>query len=278
MKDQLDIEHHSDGDKDSPDSGPGREERVDNVGGGAGEVVWDSSLGFGGVMPEPMEDIDVEEEAWMGYVRQQLNTLFPDFFHPDPLGPLHEEEHTRSEGTPGLDGEGDTSISTIATNELPTPPFSGSLTRFGSGSHFGPIFGFESDTTTQARVQGPGQGEGGMGGIGGVGGVPNVRQELGGLRDEIERLRGVVSGLAEGMRAQPTTTTTSTPTSTSNLQPSKGGGMEQESGRGGEPTGPGLEGGRGDDNTEEISQFHKVSQSSWMPSRIPWLIYSRRPN
>ena len=33
-------------------------------------------------------------------------------------------------------------------------------------------------------------------------GVPDVRSEIGGLSEEITRLRGVVSGLAEGMRAQ----------------------------------------------------------------------------
>jgi hypothetical protein len=32
-------------------------------------------------------------------------------------------------------------------------------------------------------------------------GVPNIRSEIGGLTEEIERLRGVVSGLADGMRA-----------------------------------------------------------------------------
>lgn len=116
---------------------------------------WDSSLGFGGQVPDLVGDTGIvgdEDEAWMGYVRAQLNTLFPDYFDPSVQG----------EGE-----EGDISISTIASSDLATPPIG---TRLGAGL--------------------------------GVGrGVPNIRDEIGGLTEEIERLRGVVSGLAEGMRA-----------------------------------------------------------------------------
>jgi len=113
---------------------------------------WDSSLGFGGQVPDLVGVngkgiMPEEDEVWMGYVRAQLNTLFPDYFDPNEEG--------QEEG-------GDVSVSTISSNDLITPPG-----RLGMGR-----------------------------------GVPNVRSEIGGLSEEIARLRGVVSGLAEGMRAQ----------------------------------------------------------------------------
>jgi len=118
------------------------------------EIPWDSSLGFEGQLPDLVDDQGIvgdEDEAWMGYVRAQLNTLFPDFFDPSTNG---EDEWG-----------GDVSISTIASSDLTTPPTG---TRLGHGLGRG---------------------------------VPNIRSEIGGLTEEIERLRGVVSGLAEGMRA-----------------------------------------------------------------------------
>jgi len=120
--------------------------------------AWDSSLGFGGQVPDLVNDSGIvgdADEAWMGYVRAQLNTLFPDYF--DESG----------DGT-----EGDVSVSTIASSELATPPI---------GARLGP-------------------------GLGVGRGVPNIRTEIGGLTEEIERLRGVVSGLADGMRAAQTAT------------------------------------------------------------------------
>lgn len=185
MKDQVSDLNLDDG---SPSSALGlegeEEEEVDD--GNVERGVWDSSLGFGGTVPEMMheEETEVEEEAWMGYVRQQLNTLFPDFFRPDPLHPLDHDVPASG----GWEGEG-MSVSTMneATNGLPTPPFSGSLSRFPPGAEHG--------------LQSNHGGEGGIRGMGSVGGVPNVRAELGGLKEEIERLRSVVSGLAEGMRS-----------------------------------------------------------------------------
>jgi hypothetical protein len=128
------------------------------------EIPWDSSLGFGGQLPDLANDQGIvgdQDEAWMGFVRAQLNTLFPDFFDPNAR-----------DGEEG-EGGGDVSISTIASSDLATPPI---------GTRLGPGMGI---------------------GVGrGVGrGVPNIRSEIGGLTEEIERLRGVVSGLADGMRA-----------------------------------------------------------------------------
>lgn len=124
--------------------------------------TWDSSLGFGGQVPDSVGEEGIvgdEDEAWMGYVRAQLNTLFPDYF----------DATAREDGEGEGEGEGDVSISTIASSDLATPPI---------GTRLGPGLGM------------------GMGR-----GVPNIRSEIGGLTEEIERLRGVVSGLAEGMRA-----------------------------------------------------------------------------
>jgi hypothetical protein len=122
------------------------------------EIPWDSSLGFGGQLPDLVSEqgiVGEEDEAWMGFVRAQLNTLFPDFFDPN----TREED----EG----EGGGDVSISTIASSDLTTPPI---------GTRLGPGLGLGR-------------------------GVPNIRSEIGGLTEEIERLRGVVTGLADGMRA-----------------------------------------------------------------------------
>jgi hypothetical protein len=122
------------------------------------EIPWNSGLGFGGQLPDLVSDQGIvghEDEAWMGFVRAQLNTLFPDFFDPDAH---HDEEG---------EGGGDVSISTIASSDLTTPPI---------GTRLGPGLGLGR-------------------------GVPNIRSEIGGLTEEIARLRGVVSGLADGMRA-----------------------------------------------------------------------------
>lgn len=115
---------------------------------------WDSTLGFGGQVPDLVGEASIvgdEDEAWMWYVRAQLNTLFPDY----------------SDATAQEDAEGDISVSTIASSDLTTP-----LT----GTRLGPGLGIGR-------------------------GVPNIRTEIEGLTEEIERLRGVVSGLAEGMGA-----------------------------------------------------------------------------
>jgi hypothetical protein len=136
----LDLAHYEEMRNSIPDSDTDSESEVQGI-------RWDSTLGFGGQVPdligEGVEGLGGEEEAWMGYVRQQLNTLFPDYF---------DESFEAVEG-------GERSMSSISSNELSTPPLA-----LGRG-------------------------------------VPNVRQEIGGLRDEIERLRDVVSGLAEGIRA-----------------------------------------------------------------------------
>lgn len=155
---------------------------------GQSRPTWDSTLGFGGQVLDLTGDSDTsgegegggtvgqrltgqeEDEAWMGYVRQQLNTLFPDFFEADalpPSGQFHQDEHEEAGIEHGLnDEEGNMSVSTVATSDLPTPP--GGPPRISMGL--------------------------------GMNGVPNVRTEIGGLRDEIARLRGVVSELAEDMR------------------------------------------------------------------------------
>lgn len=149
--------------KDEISSDSGSEEEPE---GGADRPAWDSALGFGGQRPdfqggegEGSASLtgQEEDEAWMGYVRQQLNTLFPDYFEADAMS----QRITGLSGADeeGADGDRDVSVSTVATTELPMP-----VARFG------------------------------------LSGVPNVRTEIGGLKDEIARLRSVVSDLAEDMR------------------------------------------------------------------------------
>lgn len=89
-----------------------------------------------------------QDEVWMQYVRNQLGTLFPDFFH-----------------------ESTTTDTVEQANSV-----------IQSGSHGRPDV---SGWTQGGQIDG--------------GGVPNVREEIHGLKDEIERLRGVVGGLAEGL-------------------------------------------------------------------------------
>lgn len=97
-----------------------------------------------------------QDEVWMQYVRNQLGTLFPDFFNE----PVEEGDHV---------GTGGENVGWAMVQD---------------GAHRRPM--------TFAPVADEGQ----------RGDVPNVREELHGLRDEIERLRGVVGGLAEGLHRE----------------------------------------------------------------------------
>nr|XP_031857986.1 uncharacterized protein CI109_006609 [Kwoniella shandongensis]KAA5525058.1 hypothetical protein CI109_006609 [Kwoniella shandongensis] len=140
-----------------------------------------------------------QDEVWMAYVRQQLGALFPDFFSAEPteLGGAPQivdagseseidqemgdhtgvspgtgtdfqnlETPTRGTNNRRLDALGSSTTSTTSTEDSPliTPPPRQTILRSGLPT------------------------------------VPNVRDEIGGLREEIERLRSVVSGIAEGMR------------------------------------------------------------------------------
>lgn len=107
------------------------------------------------------------DEVWMSFVRQQLGTLFPDFFQPDAGdSDIHAPNPTVGFGSldgriPGSSGQGSDGWEMVQ-----------------DGAHHRPM--------TMVR-----QGE--------YGSVPNVREEISGLREEIERLRGVVGGLASGL-------------------------------------------------------------------------------
>jgi len=111
------------------------------------------------------------DEIWMSYVRQQLGTLFPDFFHRDSSHAEYDEMND-------------------SFNPLPSPydPIVvGQEREWGlvrDGAHHRPI-----EESTHMALQARN----------GMIGVPNVRQEISGLKEEIERLRGVVGGLASGM-------------------------------------------------------------------------------
>lgn len=108
------------------------------------------------------------DEVWMSFVRQQLGTLFPDFFQPDADDTSALDVPNESVGfgsldarVPGSSGQGSDGWEMVQ-----------------DGAHHRPM--------TMMR-----QGE--------YGSVPNVREEISGLREEIERLRGVVGGLASGL-------------------------------------------------------------------------------
>ncbi|TYJ53211.1 hypothetical protein B9479_006189 [Cryptococcus floricola] len=170
-----------------------------------------------------------QDELWMAHVREQLNTLFPDFFAAEPgdLGDLaglgedmarrfqeeEDDEEEEGEGDKSVgsvrvrevddevegegegDGEGEedqaeeTSFTTSASAttspslNLQTPPPTGLPRSFSSSM---PLH------RTQRQVS---RGRASFG-------VPNVREEITDLREEIMRLRSVVGGLADGMRAE----------------------------------------------------------------------------
>ena len=184
----FDQDHHTNNQRNvgeidnvTDDEGEKEEERVQ---GGLEGLLVRAAEGDGDWMEvdEQVEDLDDNDnelesglpgqdmdEVWMSHIRHQLGTLFPDFFNeethqpPSQDGCFHE-----SDENPGKNEDGGDEGTWVAHQQ--------GLARFARG------------------------GLGGMGGLGGgIGGVPNVRSEISGLRDEIERLRGVVGGLAEGL-------------------------------------------------------------------------------
>ncbi|ODN84969.1 hypothetical protein L202_00812 [Cryptococcus amylolentus CBS 6039] len=170
-----------------------------------------------------------QDELWMAHVREQLNTLFPDFFAAEPgdlgdLAGLGEDMAGRfqeEEGDEEEEGEGDKSVGSVRVRSvddevegegegdgegeedqaeetsfttsasattspslnLQTPPPTGLPRSFSSSM---PLHRSQRQVT---------RGRGSFG-------VPNVREEITDLREEIMRLRSVVGGLADGMRAE----------------------------------------------------------------------------
>lgn len=152
-----------------------------------------------------------EDEIWMTYVRQQLGMLFPDFFSTDPDQLARSAESAGLEGITTQpqdddeEGEGNRSArSTSRVQEVGNDPFSPSA---GDTSFTTATSSTEDSSLSLATPPPTGRPDHGhslgrmMGGMGGMG-VPNVREEISGLKDEIMRLRSVVGGLAEGLRAE----------------------------------------------------------------------------
>jgi len=115
----------------------------------------------------PARDSD---EQWMSYVRQQLGTLFPDFID----GQAGDSQHTDI----GISPSGDLHNGDDSNQHEP---------------------GFASDQGEDGAIDGAGEvirsskdGESGE--------YPNIHVEIGGLREEIERLRGVVGDLTIGLQ------------------------------------------------------------------------------
>ena len=157
-----------------------------------GEVDRESQDDNANMYPDAYATNQDQDEIWMSYVRQQLNTLFPDFF---------------------ADTAAMTATATAAGHGgMPTPPLS---SRQPSGATQEAALaegddrdeGAEGHASLDTSVSSVGPptpadtrhtvGPYGMA-VGNVR-VPNVRDEISDLREEIGRLRGVVGGLAEGL-------------------------------------------------------------------------------
>ena len=130
---------------------------------------------------EEVSTVQQDEEIWMSYVRQQLAPLFPDFFDPN--------KHSQPINSPQSE------IMVRAREQETTEMDHGNEQDVAEQSDAGPEAigwdviqdrGHRRPWTFNPRVPS----------------VANVKDEIGGMRDEIERLREVVSGLANGMRGQ----------------------------------------------------------------------------
>lgn len=116
------------------------------------------------------------DEEWMSHVRTQLNALFPDFFNEDrseafePAPTLLQPQHQQIQPYPRPG----------ARPQLDTPPVQAAYCPYPS----------RPDPVQAGRLA-----------VDALP-LPGFRSELGELREEIERLRGVVGGLADGLRGQ----------------------------------------------------------------------------
>ena len=114
-----------------------------------------------------------DEEIWMSYVREQLNTLFPDFFDTPDMSP------------PSLSYSPDSSAD-VSIDSVP-----GSTGQDRDVESDNPL---DSENRGWEVIQ-----RGGHRRAWDETRLPNVKREIGGMREEIERLRGLVSGLASQM-------------------------------------------------------------------------------
>ena len=126
--------------------------------------------------PEWLEEVLEErraDEEWMHYVRAQLGALFPDFVDsPADIGSdADQPQHQRQANT----GDEAASVSSPHVGEVASP------------MTIGP------DNWANAEQAGRTV----------INSIPSVRSEINELRDEIERLRGVVGGLASDLSAVP---------------------------------------------------------------------------
>lgn len=143
------------------------------------------------------EDQDENQEAWIDYVREQLSALFPDVYRPELVSPPRSSHapaptsdappagvHSALVGGPRIVSDASTSgLSAISTqsSDMPMTPL------YGDGAHELMVASASgaADNVTR-RV---------------LGNVVNVRDEIQAMREEMQRLRGVVGELSEGLRA-----------------------------------------------------------------------------
>ncbi|KAK8849778.1 hypothetical protein IAR55_005114 [Kwoniella newhampshirensis] len=148
-----------------------------------------------------------QDEVWMAYVRQQLGALFPDFFPAEPNELVQASPRARDQAVDEDDEEGDQDDTALfqgrALAHTPSNTDGGPVIQTPTRTaHDHPstilLTTTSSSTTEDSPLFSPSQNHRNT--VVGATTVPNVRNEIGELRDEIERLRSVVGGLAEGMR------------------------------------------------------------------------------
>lgn len=132
--------------------------------------------------PEWLDEVLAERQAdeeWMGYVRSQLNALFPDFSMEERYFPGRAQHRSDDIG-------------------ISSPPehynISASQLYMQSAASYSPAFARDQQVISNLSLKDPVQA-----GRQAADHLPGVREEMGSLREEIERLRGVVGGLAEGL-------------------------------------------------------------------------------
>ena len=160
--------------------------------------------------------VQQDEEIWMSYVRQQLAALFPGFFNPSQ----HSDQSTSmSEASAIMSrarAENQAQGAVHGTDEVREVTL---LNEHQSVQEPRAIFlGQESSQKREALGWDVIQDKGHRRPWDQNRGLPNlsVKEEIGGMRDEIERLREVVSGLASGMVGPPPQSSHPIPVSISN--------------------------------------------------------------
>ncbi|RXK39713.1 hypothetical protein M231_03068 [Tremella mesenterica] len=145
-----------------------------------------------------------QDEIWMSYIRQQLNTLFPDFFpsseseNSDDIQPNSNPYYPRF---PSLSMRQYQPINSDQY-DMPTPPLTASRRMIPEDGDMADT-SFSSADTSISNFPHPLHGDEITINSNEMGlrvRVPNVRNEIADMKDEISRLRTVVGGIAEELK------------------------------------------------------------------------------